>query len=241
MQPSGQPTTQPSGQPTNRPSGQPSMQPTGQPTTQPSGLPTTQPSGQPTTVPSGQPSGVPTSVPSGQPTGEPSSSPTREAVTVTYANGTSFEISNNGLHFVSTRTFDQLGLEERQTFLSAYVWDTGFGPSTGQYVEFSVSGLPGGSRVPVLSSNGSAVHCAPRKADQPSCLRQQWSACFYNFDVTGVLNSLGGKFSCLSPALRAMPSFLPLLQLALSCSSQLCSDDCANPTLSRVFITLPSQ
>jgi hypothetical protein len=138
---------------------------------------------------------LPTCVPSSQPTGEPSASPTREATIVSYANGTSFKISKNGLHFASERTFDKLGLVKRQTFLSAYVWDTGFGPSTGQYVEFFVGGLPGTKLVPVINNNGTAVHCAPRKVGQPSCARQDWSACFYNFDVTGVLSSLNGRFA----------------------------------------------
>jgi hypothetical protein len=65
----------------------------------------------------------------------------------------------------------------------------------GSTSSFFVGGLPGTKLVPVINNNGTAVHCAPRKVGQPSCARQDWSACFYNFDVTDVLSSLNGRFA----------------------------------------------
>merc|ERR1711998_484471 len=110
----------------SQPSSQPSSEPTSHPSSQPTALPTGQPSSQPTSTPTGQPSSQPTCQPSTQPTSYPTSNPTLlAAVTRVYENGTSFSLSNRGIHFVDEHTFHHLGHVDRRTFLSAYVWDTG--------------------------------------------------------------------------------------------------------------------
>ncbi len=144
-------------------------------------------------VPTSQPSGQPTSQPSSQPTGSPTSNPTLlAAVTRVYENGTTFSLSNRGIHFIDSHTFTHLGHANRRTFLSAFVWDTGFGPHTQQYVEFTVGGLVKGKMHPLVDVNGSSIQCAPKKEGDRGCLSSKWHDCIYNYDVTNYLDSFHG-------------------------------------------------
>ena len=146
---------------------------------------------QPTMSPTGQP----TMQPSTQPTSSPSSAPTLHGNSLEriYENGTVFSLSRRGIHFIDTHVFTYVGKEGKKTFLSGYVWDTGFGPSSQQWAEFSLSGLPSTPTNPIRTPNGT-IQCAPRKNGENGCLegRGEWHNCFYNYDVSDYIDTASG-------------------------------------------------
>lgn len=99
---------------------------------------------------------------------------------------------------MDTHTFTHLGKEGRSTFLTVSVWDSGFGPSTTQYVEFYVSGLPDKKSVPFRDAFGAPFPCAPKALDgtNSTTCSGTFFTCFYNWDVTHLIDPrLGGTMT----------------------------------------------
>jgi hypothetical protein len=200
LQPSAQPSTSPSAQPssipTSQPSSSPTRQPSNQPSSQPSTSPSTQPSSQPSTSPSTQPSSQPTTSPTGQPTSEPTSYPTYQSDTRIVELPTHFYVSDTGVHFGVDYNFTHVGIDNRQHYLTAWVYDTGFGPSTQQYVSFFVKNSKTEKWIPFKSSASDrlAFACAPStraNGSESGCL-PRFHNCFYNWPLSDFIDKHEG-------------------------------------------------
>ncbi len=168
----------------------PTSQPSGEPTSQPS----TEPTGQPSSAPSGQPTGQPTGQPSSQPSGTPTTYPTEIARVHYQEQQAKFNLTmlteGKGMHFTASHTFANLG-QFRDYYLSLYLYDTGFGPSSsGQYITFSINGdIVTNNDVQDITRPKSEVlpvHCAPLDNGRGGCNHTDnggWVACAYNIPI----------------------------------------------------------
>jgi hypothetical protein len=76
-------------------------------------------------------------------------------------------------------------------FLSAFVYDTGFGPKSQQYIEFK-AGPSTRSLVFHETVDGKPSACAPKESSGDIGCSETFKSCFYNWEITDLLNKAQG-------------------------------------------------
>ena len=168
------------------------------------------PSGQPTSQPTGQPTSQPTMKPSTQPRSQPSGNPTWQDSEVRHFGGQALCAQTPALGYqcTYTKTFENLGIVGRQLYLTAYIANTGIGPSTQEFVKYKVNGhfLPLGIPPEQQACTSATVPGSTIFA----CDDDGVNGCFYNEDISDILSpEKGGSMTLVAQSSGVAVSLCP--------------------------------